>query len=34
MLRSKTNSSNEQYKFQADLYKYHDALNVIDYFMI
>lgn len=27
-------ASNEQYKFQADLLKYHDALNVGDYFMI
>jgi hypothetical protein len=27
-------ASNEQYKFRADLLKYHDALNVIDYFMI
>jgi hypothetical protein len=26
--------SNGQYKFRADLYKYHDTLNVIDYFMI
>jgi hypothetical protein len=25
---------NEQYKFRADLLKYHDALNVGDYFMI
>ena len=25
--------SNEQHKFRADLYKYHDALNVRDYFM-
>jgi len=27
-------ASNEQYKFRADLLKYHDALNVRDYFMI
>jgi hypothetical protein len=27
-------ASNEQYKFRADLLKYHDALNVGDYFMI
>jgi hypothetical protein len=27
-------TSNEQYKFKADLLKYHDALNVGDYFMI
>jgi hypothetical protein len=27
-------ASNEQYKFQVDLFKYHDALNVGDYFMI
>jgi len=27
-------ASNEQYKFWPDLYKYHDALNVGDYFMI
>jgi len=27
-------ASNEQYKFRADLLKYHDALNVEDYFMI
>ena len=26
--------SNEQHKFRADLYKYHDALNVRDYFII
>jgi hypothetical protein len=27
-------ASNEQYKFRADLLKYHNALNVGDYFMI
>jgi len=27
-------ASSEQYKFQADLLKYHDAFNVGDYFMI
>jgi hypothetical protein len=27
-------ASNEQYKFRADLLKYHDAFNVGDYFMI
>ncbi|KAJ6888273.1 hypothetical protein NC652_029341 [Populus alba x Populus x berolinensis] len=27
-------ASNEQYKFRADFLKYHDALNVGDYFMI
>jgi hypothetical protein len=27
-------ASNEQYKFRVDLFKYHDALNVGDYFMI
>jgi hypothetical protein len=27
-------ASNEQYKFWADLHKYHDALNIRDYFMI
>jgi 5-methylcytosine-specific restriction endonuclease McrBC GTP-binding regulatory subunit McrB len=27
-------ASNEQYKFRADLHKYHDELNVGDYFMI
>jgi len=27
-------ASNEQYKFRADLLKYHDTLNVRDYFMI
>jgi len=27
-------ASNEQHKFRADLLKYHDALNVGDYFMI
>jgi len=27
-------ASNAQYKFRADLLKYHDALNVEDYFMI
>jgi hypothetical protein len=27
-------ASNERYKFRADLLKYHDALNVGDYFMI
>ena len=27
-------ASNEQYKIRADLLKYHDALNVGDYFMI
>jgi hypothetical protein len=27
-------ASNEQYKFQVDLHKYHDALNVGDYFLI
>jgi hypothetical protein len=27
-------ASNEQYKFRADLLKYHDALDVRDYFMI
>jgi hypothetical protein len=27
-------ASNEQYKFRADLLKYHDALNVGNYFMI
>jgi len=27
-------ASNAQYKFRADLLKYHDALNVGDYFMI
>jgi len=27
-------ASNEQYKFRVDLLKYHDALNVGDYFMI
>jgi hypothetical protein len=26
--------SNEQYNFQTDLHKYHDALNVGDYFLI
>ena len=27
-------ASNEQYKFQSGLHKYHDILNVRDYFMI
>jgi hypothetical protein len=27
-------TSKEQYKIQADLYKYYDALNVEDYFII
>jgi len=27
-------ANNEQYKFRADLHKYHDALNIEDYFMI
>jgi hypothetical protein len=27
-------ASNEQHKFQADLHKYYDELNVEDYFMI
>jgi hypothetical protein len=27
-------ASNKQYKFWADLYKYHDILNVGDYFVI
>ena len=27
-------ASNEQYKFRADSHKYHDVLNVGDYFMI
>jgi len=26
--------SNEQYKFQANLYKHHNVLNVGDYFVI
>jgi len=26
--------SNKQYKFRANLHKYHDAFNVEDYFMI
>jgi len=29
-----TQASNEQYKFQDDLHKYHDAFNFKDYFMI
>jgi len=29
-----TQASKEQYKIRADLYKYHDALNVEDYFII
>ena len=27
-------ASNEQYKFEVDLYKYHDVLNIGNYFMI
>jgi hypothetical protein len=27
-------ANNKQYKFQADLYKYHNAFNIEDYFMI
>jgi hypothetical protein len=33
-IMKKIQASNEQYKFQADLLKYHDAFNVGDYFMI
>jgi hypothetical protein len=27
-------ATNEQYKFQADLYKFHDAFNIKDFFML
>ena len=27
-------ANNKQYKFQADLYKYHNAFNIVDYFII